>query len=131
MPTRGYVVRHLIARALLVLMLYVCAPGVFGATGALAQEDPAIDVYLFWRSGCPFCEKARVYLAKRTQEIPDLRVAYLEVSSSEANRASFIAVSRALEIKHPVVPVVVVGSQAFVGYLDDATTGAAIRRGDR
>jgi glutaredoxin len=115
-------------RALLVLILWIA---IAGAGDAAAQEDARVDAYLFWRSGCPFCEKAEAYLALLEQDIPDLRVERLEVSSSEANRAMFIALSRALEIERPVVPIVLVGSRAFVGYLDDETTGAAIRRAVR
>jgi thiol-disulfide isomerase/thioredoxin len=112
-------------RALLILILWIA---IAGAGDAAAQENARVDAYLFWRTGCPFCEKAEVYLGRLEQEIPELRVERLEVSSSEANRALFIALSRALEIERPVVPIVVVGSRAFVGYLDDATTGAAIRQ---
>jgi glutaredoxin len=108
--------------------LLVVTLGVFGAVGALAHEERPIDAYLFWRTGCPFCEKAQTYLGELKQEIPDLRVVHLEVSGSEENQAMFIAISQALEIERPVVPVVVVGNRAFVGYLDDSTTGTAIRQ---
>jgi thiol-disulfide isomerase/thioredoxin len=111
-----------------ILTLLVVALGVFWAAGASARGERPVDAYLFWRSGCPYCEKARSYLGQLKQEIPDLRVEYLEVSSSGANRTIFIAVSQALEIERPVVPIVVVGSRAFVGYLDDSTTGAAVRQ---
>ena len=68
---------------------------------------------MFWRTGCPFCEETRSFLEGLKQDMADLRIEYLEVSSSEANRAIFIAVSRALEIERPVVPIVIVGSRAF------------------
>ncbi len=111
----------------LFLGLLVVTLGILGASGAAAHEDQPVDAYVFWRTGCPFCEETRSYLEGLKRDMADLRVEYLEVSSSEANRAIFVAVSRALEIERPVVPIVVVGSQAFVGYLDDSTTGAAIR----
>ena len=121
------VVQHLLARLRLFLILLLIAPGLLGPAGAAAHEDPRVDAYVFWRFGCPFCEKAKAYLGRLEHEIPDFRAEYLEVSSSDANRAILVSVSRALEIERPVVPIVIVGSEAFVGYLDDQSTGAAIR----
>ena len=121
-------VGRLLAHIRLLLGLLVIWAGLFGPRLAVAHEEPRTDAYLFWRTGCPFCEEARSYLDRLGQEIPDLKVESLEVSSSAANRAVFVAVSQALGIEQPVVPIVVVGGRAFVGYLDDGTTGAAIRR---
>lgn len=124
---KGIVSRHCSAVILLVLILLVVTLEGFAARGAMAHQEQPIDAYLMWRFGCPHCEKAQAYLGQLQQEIADLRVEQLEVSASEINQAIFIAVSTALEIERPAVPLIVVGGRAFVGYLDNSTTGAAVR----
>lgn len=109
------------------LALLAAALFVLGVFSAGAHEEGPSDAYLFWRTGCPYCEDARAYLRTLKREIPDLTVTELEVSGSEANREIFIVLNMAMEIERPAVPLVVVGGRAIVGYLDDRTTGAAIR----
>lgn len=121
------VVRPGFKRIVFFLFFLAVVFGKVGLSDTAAHEGAPVDAYVFWRFGCPYCEKAQAYLRRLEQEIPDLRIEHLEVSGSGDNREVFIAVSRALDITHPVVPIVVVGNQAFVGYLDDRTTGNAIR----
>ncbi len=111
-------------------LLIALASCLWAATGlpAAAQDARGSEVHVFWRVGCPYCEEALGYLDRLKQELPDLATEYLEVSGSDGNRALFIAVCKELDIDQPAVPAIVVGSRAFVGYLDDATTGAAIRQ---
>ena len=53
------VAQHLLARVRLVLVLLFIASGLLAPVEAVAHEDPRIDAYVFWRFGCPYCEKAR------------------------------------------------------------------------
>ena len=110
------------------LILVLISIATVAALEAAASEPARTDAYLFWRIGCPYCERAQSYLMQLRDEIPDLNVTDLEVSGSEANRARFVTISEVLEIERPVVPIVLVGERAFVGYLDDRSTGRAIRQ---
>ena len=84
-------------------------------------------VYVFWRAGCPYCDRAKGFLQDLERRRPKIRVHAIEVGADEAQMRLFIAMNKAYDIQRPAVPVTVVGRKAFVGYLDDATTGAAIR----
>jgi glutaredoxin len=97
------------------------------AAATTPERHGPVEIHLFWRLGCPYCERARAFLDRLRRLEPGVEVHDREVSRSETQRLLFIAVSRSLEVERPAVPVVVVGDRAFVGYLDDSTTGAAIR----
>jgi len=58
---------------------------------------------------------------------PRLRVHYLEIGSDRANRRLFVDVVGHFRIESPAVPLTVVGSRAWVGYADAASTGQEIR----
>jgi thiol-disulfide isomerase/thioredoxin len=110
------------------LIIALISAAAFGELEAAAPDPGRTDAYLFWRTGCPYCERAQSFLMKLQEKIPNLNVVGLEVSGSEANRAMFITISEVLGIERPVVPIVLVGERAFVGFLDDRTTGQAIRQ---
>lgn len=96
--------------------------------GAQGSAETAIDVYLFWTATCPHCANARRFLERIVPDIAGARLHSLDLTGDGRNDNAFIALSRRLKNDPPAVPLVVVGDQAFVGYRDDATTGAEIER---
>lgn len=93
-----------------------------------AAAPGGADVYLFWRSGCPHCEREIAFLKKLEAEQPALRVRYFNVWAGAGQRALLRRVGVALKSDVSAVPFTVVGDQVWVGYLDDRTTGAQIRQ---
>lgn len=108
-----------------VLALALAAP--LAAQGPAPAPGGRVDVYLFWAQGCPHCERAIAFLERLEREEAGVRVHYLEVSRDAANRAAFLEVLRGNGIDEVAVPLVLVGEKFSVGYLDDATSGRAIR----
>jgi thiol-disulfide isomerase/thioredoxin len=106
--------------AALVLALLAFAAG--------AQPRERVDAYLFWGIGCPHCEREIDFLKRLEAEEPRLRVHYLEVTRDAANRRAFAAVVEKLALADPAVPLTLVGDAALVGYGDDETSGAELRR---
>lgn len=98
---------------------------VLAAAGASAQ--PAVDVYAFVAEGCPHCEKALAFLEREAGQRVGLRVHALELTRNARNVEVLVAVARELAADDSAVPFIVIGERVFVGYLDDRTTGAALR----
>jgi hypothetical protein len=67
------------------------------------------------------------YVDRLQAEETGIDVHRREISASEQNRRLFIALNQALGVERPAVPVIVIGDRVIVGYLDDSTTGTAIR----
>ncbi len=93
-----------------------------------AAAASGVDVYLFWRTGCPHCEREIAFLKKLAAEQPALRVHYFNVWAGAEQRARLRQVGVALKSDVSAVPFTVVGDRVWVGYLDDRTTGAQIRQ---
>lgn len=83
-----------------------------------------IDVHLFWTATCPFCLEARRFLEREVPTIAGSRLRSYELDGDERTEAAFVALSKRFQNDPPGVPLVIIGDEAFVGYRDDATTGA-------
>lgn len=93
-----------------------------------AAVADAADIYLFWRQGCPHCEREIAYLHRLETENPTIRVQYFDVESDTASRTLLVRTGEILGADISSVPFTVVGDAVFSGYLNDATTGEAIRQ---
>jgi hypothetical protein len=96
--------------------------------GALALPVRAaqVDVYLFWRLGCPHCEREIEFLDRLAAREPEVRVHRFEVLRDRAGAALMARVAEALRAEAGSVPFTVVGDRVWTGYLDDASTGREI-----
>lgn len=97
------------------------------ASPMFATAAEGVDIYLFWRPGCPHCEREIAFLQKLEAEQPALRVHYFNLRESTANRELFRRAGQAFGAGVSSVPFTVIGERAWAGYVDDATTGAALR----
>ncbi len=95
------------------------------APAAIAQPA-AVDVYVFWREGCPHCERELDFLRGLNVRDPAARVHTLEVGRDLRNRRALAEVARRLGAERLAVPFTVIGEQHFIGYNDATTTGALI-----
>ncbi|MGC9370232.1 MAG: glutaredoxin family protein [Paracoccaceae bacterium] len=91
---------------LLLLLLGVLRPG-------LAQE---VTAHVFWQEGCPYCQGAKTALNRLQRTDPELRIDLLELGPSDEVNALFRAAARALGIRTPAVPLVVIGSAHELGF---------------
>jgi hypothetical protein len=96
------------------------------AAGQTDTTHAPVAVHLFWSAGCPHCAKARRFLSDVANHDSRITLREYEVSAS-AEGALFERVNAAFAIEVPAVPLVIVGDRAFVGYLDDQSTGQNIR----
>jgi glutaredoxin len=101
--------------------------GALWLAAAPAATGGAVDVYAFVADGCPHCEKALAFLERDAARHAGVRVHALEITRSARNADVLAAVARALGADDSAVPFIVIGEHAFIGYLDDRSTGAALR----
>lgn len=103
----------------------------FSHAASAAAEQPApyarrVEIYFFWRTGCPHCERERAFLDRLQAEQPAARVHDFNIWERAGDRALLHRVGIALGADVSGVPFTVVGGQAFSGYLSDETTGREI-----
>jgi hypothetical protein len=105
--------------AVLLLAPWLAAP---------VRADGGTDIYLFWRQGCPHCEREIAFLRQLAAGNPAIRVHYFDIGSDVASRTLLARTGELLAADISSVPFTVVGDEVFAGYLNDATTGEVIRR---
>lgn len=93
------------------------------AAALSANARGEVDVYAFVSDGCPHCEKAWDFLSRQARGDAQVRPHRLEVTRSAENRRLMARAAERLRADPSGVPFVVIGTRAFVGYGDDATTG--------
>lgn len=90
-----------------------------------AAPAGGVDVHFFWREGCPHCEREMAFLDRAAAANPAVRVHKREVGE-RGNAALMVRMAQARGVEVGSVPLTVIGDRAWVGYLDDATTGREI-----
>jgi len=81
--------------------------------------DESIRVILFWREGCPYCEKELEFLDTLEERYPELEVRSFEVSKNPENARVFKELMEKLGVKQLGVPATIIGNSAFVGFSED------------
>lgn len=93
---------------------------------AVNSADVSIKIHLFSTQGCPHCHQARKFLATLMTKYPQVSVLEHDLSQSEENQELLEKVARHLNVEVTGVPFIVIGDRHFIGFLGEATTGAAI-----
>lgn len=120
---RGHPLSALIVALLLALAALLPAPA---ARAQSPESPPPAVIYLFWSDTCSHCAKARRFLEDVTASDSRLQLRSHEVSASAETEQLFLRTVAAYGIEVPAVPLVLIGERAFVGYVDDGSTGAAM-----
>lgn len=109
-----------LGKCLAVLCLLLVAGQAWAASAA------QLEIRIFWSEGCPHCERALAFLDRLEATQPNVSVLRYEVSANDENRQLFLAVARHHRISELAVPMIVLADHHWLGYRDDASTGAAI-----
>jgi len=109
-----------------ILALVILAASLFFSCASFAQETPTVNLYLFWSSGCPHCHKEIAFLETLGKIKPNLNIVDFEVSKDSDNVALYMEVGKYLGADTGGVPFTIIGSQYFVGYNTDETTGQVL-----
>lgn len=95
-------------------------------TSPISAQATAPDVYFFWGDGCPHCMKLKPLMEEWQIRYPELEFGSYEVYNNADNRQKMIEMAEILEVKNLGVPLTIVNNQAFVGFLNEETTGKEI-----
>ncbi len=98
-----------------------------GYGSAVHAGEPAFDIEVFVRSGCPHCEKAKTFLDDLLQERPALRIAIHDLAENEAARKRLADLAAERGNSSVGVPSFLIGSELIVGFHSSETTGRDIR----
>lgn len=90
------------------------------------RTENIVNLYFFYGTGCPHCEKQKPFLKKMEDKYSNLRVQSFEVWGSKKNRDLMVEFSKKLNANVGGVPFTVVGDKYFTGWLDENSTGRAI-----
>ena len=95
----------------------------------LSQAKDKPELHFFWAIGCPHCAEEEAFLDQMEEKYDDqLDIERYEVSRDLDNAKLMKQMGQELDIDVQGVPFTVVGDQHFIGYLNDATTGAKIEQ---
>ena len=97
-----------------------------GGTTILAQE-PAPDIEVFVRAGCPHCEAAKIFLNGLRREQPSLHIALFDIAEDSAARQRLAKLFADRGLPTAGVPAFLIGTELIVGFRSADTTGAEIR----
>lgn len=97
-----------------------------------AAPNYAVDVYVFWREGCPHCERALTWFSTiESSDASPLRVHRIEIGRDPEMRELLLDVVRDYRLDRAAVPLIVVGPTAFIGFLDADSSGQEIENAIR
>lgn len=92
-----------------------------------AQYINQTNIYFFWGQGCPHCAKEEAFLNTLKDSNPQVNVIDFEVYNNADNLKLLQTIGQQLKLDISGVPLVMVGEQVMVGYLNDETSGAQIK----
>jgi glutaredoxin len=93
----------------------------------IAAGNPAPDIEVFVRAGCPHCEAAKTFLEELRRERPSLRIAFHDVAENPAARQRLATLVAERGLTSVGVPTFLIGTELIVGFASPDTTGAEIR----
>lgn len=110
----------------IVLTAFAAVPPAARAGGPPVGPEAGVPVYIFYSTTCPHCTKALQFLQRFAQREDRVRLVPMVLAGDARHEAAFIALSETHKIEPPAVPLILIGDAVFVGYGEDATTGAEL-----
>jgi glutaredoxin len=83
-------------------------------------------IVVFTQPGCPYCERAKTYLAELAARRPGLEVVERDIVSDPAARDALASLFARAGTQPPAVPAFEIGSELVVGFRDAESTGRRI-----
>lgn len=98
------------------IIMLLCFPIVSKAVATNSSDDVNLKIYFFYEDDCKDCDSAREWIEEYLKDNSDVGVEYL---NTKENKELNKKVIDALDIKDNDVPLIVVGTNYFVGYNDN------------
>ena len=84
-----------------------------------ADQEPDVNIYLFWGEGCPYCELARTNLQPIAEQDPRIGYQDFEIYENLENRDLFMAFAAAFSMEPRYVPTIFIGERYWEGFSAD------------
>ncbi len=97
------------------ILLLLCTPIFVSALATNSSVNYSINVNVFYEDNCKECEKVKKWLEDYKKDDTSLIISYFNVKK---NKKLNIKVKEALDIKRKKVPLIIIGSNYFVGFND-------------
>ncbi len=112
-------------RMLLLAMLALATLASVPRPAHAADREP--QVYFFWAESCAYSQRARSFLQRAQAQDARIRIKAFEIERHPENVELLGKVMVRIGIPDAaLVPLVIVGSNVILGYIDDDTTGKEI-----
>ncbi|MDY6992833.1 MAG: hypothetical protein SVR94_09555 [Pseudomonadota bacterium] len=92
------------------------------------QEQLKIDLYFFWSSICPHCQRARPFMDTLAQQWPWLTLHSYELTGNQEHVETYIEMASSLNQSANAVPAFIFCEQMHTGFDDEAGTGAFLKQ---
>lgn len=112
--------------SLFLLAILFLGSGVRAQNDATESLEAPVPVYIFFSTSCPHCAKALGFLTRFAQREPRIHLVPFDLSGDARHASLFAELSQSHKIDPPAVPLIIVGEALYVGYGNDATSGAEI-----
>ena len=76
----------------------------------------SIELYFFYKEGCPYCAEAKPFLENLEKKYPQLKVREFEISGDEKNQKLFFLLADAYGQKIEGVPTIYIGDKVISGF---------------
>lgn len=106
------------------LLVLLCC--LFISQGLGLTSEPAPDLEVFVRTGCPHCEAAKEFLEQLRRAHPDLRILFYDIAIDRDALARLHRLAQDQALPVVGVPAFYLNGELIVGYQDDQTTGARL-----
>ena len=93
-----------------------------------ADGSPQVQLYFFWSLTCPHCTAAHPYVEAIARSRPWVKLHALELTRHPENVQRYERMARDLGEEAAGVPAWLFCGEMHVGWDDDETTGATLRR---
>jgi hypothetical protein len=114
----------------MLFLSFLCLLGVLfviNSTPSYAQENKA-NVWFFYSDTCPHCHDEIAFLRKATDENPNIKVNYFEVTKNKQSSKFLSWLDEELDLKVTGVPFTLIGDKTFRGFLDEESSGPGMLR---
>jgi glutaredoxin len=88
--------------------------------------EPAPEIEVFVRAGCPHCENAKAFLKELHRERPAVRILIYDIEEDLTARKRLATLATERGIANIGVPTFLIGEELIVGFLSAETTGTEI-----
>jgi hypothetical protein len=96
-------------------MCMVVAVSFFTDSNTQPLNNHSVDVYYFYKDGCPHCTNAEITIKDVSIRHPYISIGFYEVSNDITNRELFLGMNKLHNIDSTLLPEVIIGESILIG----------------